>query len=628
MSEIRLDDCVLDLERGVIRRGSDENHISPRAIEVLRDLVTAHGEVVLTDKLLEHHWRAEVSPPNAVHKVITELRHALGDDPREPRFIETIPKRGYRLKVQTSVPAGRNPDEAQRRKNRTRLFLVGVLSIFLLAAISWRYQQSDDPPPRTAIAVLPFQNLSDSVELKYLADGLAEELINAFAGVQGLSVLSRQSSFQFGSDPIDAEKIAEALGVDAFVEGSVRKSDDRLRVSVRLVSADGRALWAPDPFERPLDDVFAIQDDIVARTIAALDLVIEGNRFVSAIDRTGTQNAEAYLLYLKGRESYWTTSIKGTREAVSLFDAAIAEDPDFHMAYGGLTRALWRLTQLDYPRRTDYAERLRAISAVVESRTSVWLDRPGGWVPSYHLNLARWDFPAVEELLRGQIINGSKPGPYQDPETEYALLLMMHGFPTDALQYLDRFADPDSFRTKVIRRTAVLNTGRVQEALAMEGRSWVTAELLIRLGRLDQAELALVDASMDDTMVRMTWWRLRFEQGDYENARQILESTIEHDSWLMGVVYHVRGEHDAGFVVWRKAARARDPYADRFYIGGPSTLWRVFPRIQPDPRFEEIARAIGYGREWRRELCHRASSLTTVTGISVNCFDDLKASMP
>ena len=264
------------------------------------------------------------------------------------------------------------------------------------------------------------------------------------------------------------------------------------------------------------------------------------------------------------------------------------------------------------------------ISTEVASRKSEWQQRPGGWLPFYHLYLSRWDYPAVEELLSAQIRAGTKPGPYQSPQVEYALLLLKHGFPGDALRYIDRFADLDSFLGKVLRRTAVQNMGLLEEALGMEGRAWVTADILMLLDRLDEAERALSNSSMDDTMVRLVKWQLLYKRGDYERAEQLFKNSLEQSPMLMGNLHHIKGEHEAGFAKWFEAARSGDPYSDRIYLGLPSVFRpSVLAEIHSDPRFEELAQAVGLGYEWRRELCKRASELTPVTGVSVTCVDDL-----
>jgi TolB-like protein/Flp pilus assembly protein TadD len=163
-----------------------------------------------------------------------------------------------------------------------------------------------------------------------MCDGIAEEILDALCTVPGLRVAARSSSFRFKGKPADVREMSAALGVSTLLEGSVRKIGDKLRVSARLVSSDGYELWT-DKFERGVSDAFAIQDEIAHAVVAALRL-----RMQDASPRSGTQNAQAYEMYLRGRQYFRELGLENSRLAGQMFKRAIALDPKFAEAHAGL----------------------------------------------------------------------------------------------------------------------------------------------------------------------------------------------------------------------------------------------------------------------------------------------------
>jgi TolB-like protein/Flp pilus assembly protein TadD len=199
-------------------------------------------------------------------------------------------------------------------------------------------------PGTESVAILPFVDLSPARDQEYFCDGIAEEIINTLCGIRSLRVASRTSSFQFKGRALDVREIGRGLGVGAVLEGSVRKSGDRVRITAQLVNAaDGYHLWS-ESFDRELSDVFAIQSEIAQQLLRALKLAL-GQPEVRMIERGGTTHAQAYDLYLQGRAQlrYGTTNLP----AVELFRRAIGLDPQFAQAHAGLAhalavRAMWR----------------------------------------------------------------------------------------------------------------------------------------------------------------------------------------------------------------------------------------------------------------------------------------------
>src|SRR5438132_7918512 len=217
-----------------------------------------------------------------------------------------------------------------------------------------------------SIAVLPFADLSAAKDQDFFCDGIAEELLNALGGISGVRVAARNSSFQFRGRSVDTREIARTLGVTTLLEGSVRKAGERVRVAARLVSGDGYELWS-DTFDRSLQDIFAIQEEIAQAVVRALRVRLSSHE-VSRLQRTGTRNSTAYEMYLRGREfyrSYWDP--KQWVLARQMFKGAIELDSQFAQAYAGLADVCFFMLQwhLDDSRADTF--RAEALAASEEA---------------------------------------------------------------------------------------------------------------------------------------------------------------------------------------------------------------------------------------------------------------------
>src|SRR6185437_12354765 len=203
--------------------------------------------------------------------------------------------------------------------------------------------------PDASVAVLPFADLSETRDQDYFCDGLAEEILNALASIQNLRVASRTSSFRFRGHDEDARDIGRALNVAAIMEGSVRKAGDRVRVTAQLIDAgNGYHLWSEN-FDRKLEDIFAIQEEIACCVARALRVTLNRARDLS-IERNAPRVMHAYELYLRGRQIQSVKSSDNWTKAPEMFRNAIALDPDYAQAHAGLADSLaqlliWRILQ-------------------------------------------------------------------------------------------------------------------------------------------------------------------------------------------------------------------------------------------------------------------------------------------
>ena len=285
-----------------------EVRLTPKAAEVLKILLSKAGTPVSKGELFASVWPDVAVTDDALTTCVQELRRVLNDDAKRPQFIETRHRRGYQFIGEVSgdtaaaAPAAARPSE--------------VIS---------------------SIAVLPFADMSPTHDQEYLCEGLAEELINALTHIDGLRVAARTASFRFRGKGEDVRNVGAQLNVETLLEGSVRKSGDRLRVTVQLIEvASGHHRWS-HRFDGQFEDVFAMQDDI-AESVARSLRGDAGTRDTQARAHTATATA-AYELYLRGRQQLHRIRHPDLDSAAEWFRRAIDLDPTYGPAYAGLATA-------------------------------------------------------------------------------------------------------------------------------------------------------------------------------------------------------------------------------------------------------------------------------------------------
>jgi TolB-like protein/DNA-binding winged helix-turn-helix (wHTH) protein len=296
----------VDPTAGQISRDGETSRLEARTMLLLLCLAEHAGEVVSIDELLDQVWAGVTVTPDSVYQAVASLRRLLGDDPREPSYIATVPRLGYRMVAsvgpwkdgaiaQTSARKEPRSADGNGRPARARwkpAFIWAAAAGLVLAAfaaylVRGRVAASDrsDSPasrPQTSksIAVLPFLDLTQGMKNEEFADGMTEELIDKLSKVPGLRVPSPTSSFYFKNKKLPVADIAKTLGVAFVLDGSVRKSSTRLRVAARLIRADnGYVVWS-ETYDRPFDDLLMVQDDIAGEVTRALSGRIgEGHAF-------------------------------------------------------------------------------------------------------------------------------------------------------------------------------------------------------------------------------------------------------------------------------------------------------------------------------------------------------------
>ena len=309
-------DCLLDLERRELTRGSEPISIGPQVFDLLAFLVQNRDRVVSKNDMLDAVWSGRIVSESTLTSHINAVRKAIGDSGVEQHLVRTVPRKGFRfVGVVTEVQASDN-------------------------AVSSMGSLESDELPRTAlplpskpsIAVLPFQNLSGDPEQAYFADGVVEDIITALARVRWLFVIARNSSFAYQGRLVDAKQVGQELGVGYLLEGSVRKAGDRIRITGQLINAStGAHIWA-ERFEGRLDDIFELQDQIATSVAGAIAPQLELAEIERAKSKP-TASLTAYDCYLRGLAHVHRGSRESMQEALPLLQKAIELDPEFASAH-------------------------------------------------------------------------------------------------------------------------------------------------------------------------------------------------------------------------------------------------------------------------------------------------------
>lgn len=336
-TKTRIGAWIADPASNLLLKDERSARLEPRAMDVLMHLAARAGEVTSVDELMSAVWKNVVVSDGSVYLAISQLREALGNTESGQSYIETVPKRGYRLIVPVEpatarVVADGPPARLSKRSWATPALAIALIATLLAIIFTLRPDQRDVD---RSLAVLPFADLSPDGDQAYFADGITEEVLNRLAALRDLRVIARTSSFQLRGQGTDARAVGEKLGVEHLLLGSVRKGGDRLRITAQLIEArTGQQLWA-HTYERQLEDIFAVQDEIAKAVSAAMQVKLR----VGELSRMPgmTNDVEAYDEYLRGM----ALNIIARREtyplAIAHLQRAISIDPKFSMAWSGLS---------------------------------------------------------------------------------------------------------------------------------------------------------------------------------------------------------------------------------------------------------------------------------------------------
>jgi TolB-like protein/DNA-binding winged helix-turn-helix (wHTH) protein/Tfp pilus assembly protein PilF len=621
---LRFDGFELDMRAGELRRHGLRLRLRGQPLRVLEVLLERASDVVTREELQSRIWPADtfVDFDHSLHNAIARIREVLGDSAEKPRYIETLPRRGYRYigpleNIETPAPVEERGEDTRRgpvggitaEKNGGLAAVAGALllaAVFTSGLAIWSARQyvraKATVPPIHSIAVLPLSNLSGDPSEEYFADGMTDQLITDLAQIGSLRVISRTSVMQYKGAKKGLPEIARELHVDAIVEGSVIRSGERVRVTAQLLRAPtDQHIWAKT-YDRDRGDILKLQSDVadaIAQQVRAEITPAER----AQMRRTHAVDPAAYDLYVKGR-LYFTTEYTKTgslKKAQHFFEESIQRDPNFALAYAGLadtyvylafTGALPR----DEASRSARKELTRALE--LDDTIGEAYDTLG--VLSWRFD---WDWDAADRAFsRALQLSPS----YSCAHEDRAVFLAFLGRRRDALAEIAKIdqldtgfgsaqSDSDAyFRLRdyaglieASKRGLILDpndpsqhyylgagyegTGRLEEAIAEYQKSMDTSDN-------PRTGVALARA-----------WAATGRKGNAEKMLRALEHNPKamHSPYAMATIYAGLGENDRAMDSLRKACLEKS-----FDAGGIRSDF-LLDGLRSDPRFQDLLRQIG-----------------------------------
>jgi TolB-like protein len=309
-------DCVLDPDRRELPRGPAVIATGPQVFDLLLYLVENRQRVVSRDDLLDAVWDGRIVSESTLASHINAARKAIGDTGQEQRLIRTVARKGFRFVGDVNEASDGSSSSAAE-----------------LATSDGAATQALVLPNRPSIAVLPFLNLSGDPEQEYFADGVVEDIITALSRIRWLFVIARNSSFTYKRRAVDVRQVSRELGVRYVLEGSLRRTASRVRITAQLIDATTGGHLSADRFDGTLDDIFELQDQVASSVVGAIARELERAEIERA-KRKPTESLDAYDYYLRGMAHLHQGTREAINEALPLFYKAIQLDPEYASAHG------------------------------------------------------------------------------------------------------------------------------------------------------------------------------------------------------------------------------------------------------------------------------------------------------
>jgi len=350
-------DFVLDQERRELTLRSQVVTVAPQVFDLLLHLIRNCDRVVSKDDLLQSVWGGRIVSESTITSQINAVRKAIGDSGDEQRLVRTIARKGFRFVGEITVG----------ESGEARQLDWPIVDEHALVEPKETSPSVLVLPSKPSITVLPFDNLSGDPEQDYFADGVVEDIIAALSRIRWLFVIARNSSFTYKGRAVDVKEVGRELGVRYVLEGSVRKSGSKVRITGQLIDATtGAHLWA-ERFEGTLDDIFELQDQIAESVVGAIAPQLERAEIERA-KRKPTESLDAYDYYLRGMEKLHCGTREAIEAALPLFYRAIELDPEFASAHSGAAWCyFWRkLNGWMTDRAEEIAEGVRLARLAVE----------------------------------------------------------------------------------------------------------------------------------------------------------------------------------------------------------------------------------------------------------------------
>ena len=620
---LRFGQFEMDLHTAEIYKEGKRIKLQEQPCQVLALLIERPGELVSREELRKRLWPNDtfVDFDHGVNIAINKVRDALGDSPDKPRFIETLPRRGYRFIAPVDAPKtsrdGESPGQVasspagSARAGRItwrRVLLPVLLGFSLVVFFSLvRYRRGHGAENNIrSLAVLPLENLSRDPAQDYFADGMTDELITSLAKLQTLKVISRSSVMRYKGTNKPLPELGRELNVDGIIEGTVLRSGNRVRITAQLIrAATDQHLWA-ETYEGSVEDVLRLQDE-VARAVAAeirfkLQPEAEGR-----LAKSLSVNPEAYEAYLRGRYHFYDRWTKAGSDAAShYFEEAIAKDPQYAPAYAGLA---------DYYTLGGFTGQLLTSREAMEkakelAAKALQLDESSAEAHIAMANvLFRYDWnwaEAEKEFKRGIELNVNAPSSY----SHYAMYLGVLGRHEEAIAAAKRAIELDPFSALMYSSLGVVLqwSGREGEAAEQERKAialdpyFPQAHLILaraydELGRYDEAIVEHLETdTLDgvDPSAVAGFKRAYMSSGingyrrkrvEWEKQRAARSGKANYH--LIAVLSAELGDTDAAFQWLEKA------YQDRLLTMPNIKVAPGLRSLHGDPRFADLVRRVG-----------------------------------
>jgi TolB-like protein/Tfp pilus assembly protein PilF len=588
-SDLQVGDWHVQPTLNQIRHDDTVRHLEPQLIDLLVFLASNDGRVVSKDQIIEKVWEGRFIAEATLTRSIADLRRALGDNSQRPQYIETIAKRGYRLVAPVSEV--RPPERSQTVTSESASPMASSIELDRNRVDTHAAQ------PEPSVVVLPFSNFGADTD-RYFCEGLTEEVINALTRVQDLRVISRTSAFAARARGGDIADIGRSLGVTHAIEGSVRRADRRIRVTAQLVRvSDHCHIWS-ERYDRDVDDVFAIQDDIADEIARRLQLTLPRLLRPSSAP---TSNREAYDRFIEGRHHFLRATADSLERAQRCFADAVKLDPDFALAHDALSELYWYLGFYGMRVPKD-----AFASAVWESLRALEIDDQRA---ESHALLAmlrkELDFDWAEvkrEFARALALNPQSPV----VRMRYALcgLMLPHGRLAEAAAELERVVQSDPLSIPVrwwlgsmylFARQAQPLSNQVDRMMEIDRGHPLSHMALGCLHLLESRGSAAVGAlEKSCELAGRPVWLLGFAglacgaAGERDKAQALFDElqTLARDRYVSpfatAIVAFGLGDIDVTFEYFNRAIELRDPLIN------PLPYYPFFDRLKPDERYTAL----------------------------------------
>ena len=637
----RFDNVRVDAAQYRVLKDGEPVLLEPKAFQLLVFLLEQRGRLVTKDELLDAIWADSFVTPNALTRIVAQLRRALGDASQNSRYIETVPTRGYRFIApveevdvppagevltadKTAAPAASDDADAddwpisklphaaefaerveppQTEDVRQTRVVSAAFAVILIVVVGIGYflftksstkTEANSAVADDTIAVLPFKLISPNADNSYLSVGLADSLITKLSNVGSMTVRPTSSIVRYARGETDAANAGRDLQVAYIMDGSVQRDDDRVRVTVQLIRvADGKPIWA-NAYDTRFVDIFQVQDEISARITDALRVRLSADE-QTRIKRPPTDNIEAYQNYLQGNESLAKISPENLKAAIGYFEQAIALDPNYALAYAKLSNAYALGASFNVPSAQALSEKnaLRAVEIdpnLGEAQTS----------------LAALQFWGYHDIAKAQdsFVHALELNPNSSyTHLYYGWFLVATGHFDEAERHVQRALeiDPLSQSNKADQGLPFYFSRRYEEArqfyrhsLDANDKFWYghirLSEACEALGDVDCALAEIkrgIELTPRDPGLRCELVRMLALSGKKDEARQLMQEITAKGApparpYFVALAYAALGDTDEVFAALQRSLDEKDGWF----------CWiKVDPRMdafRSDPRFDAL----------------------------------------